>query len=224
MDDNRAKLRVHCLQRRAEHLPFIFVACVRLVESQKQSGTAMRGLAFPPNAVSDRETSYEYGTPVSNADDIPIDPALGGIPIDPAIMGQDSGSSYHQVSRRRQVSEDALMPDHTTRRVVYNDDPQSISQPQQEFTRPPSPPQHYLQAPQYSDAPQGDPFAPQPSYFPVQEEQPLPTPKPVKRKRKPRREEECGFCQGDDSKNKSGESEPMVTCDECGRSGTRSLT
>lgn len=42
----------------------------------------MRGLAFPSNGgnTSDRETSYEYGTPVgnSNIDDIPIDPALGG--------------------------------------------------------------------------------------------------------------------------------------------------
>jgi hypothetical protein len=46
----------------------------------------MRGLAFPTNAPVDREPSYEYGTPISNVDDIPIDPALGGAAIDPALM------------------------------------------------------------------------------------------------------------------------------------------
>jgi hypothetical protein len=33
------------------------------------------------------------------------------------------------------------------------------------------------------------------------------------------REEECGFCQGNDSKNQDGDPEPMVSCEECGRSG-----
>lgn len=36
------------------------------------------------------------------------------------------------------------------------------------------------------------------------------------------REEECGFCQGNDSKNKDGDAEPMVSCEECGRSGALS--
>lgn len=40
----------------------------------------------------------------------------------------------------------------------------------------------------YLQGPQGDPFAPQPApYFPLEEEQPIPSPRPVKRKRKPRR-------------------------------------
>lgn len=34
-----------------------------------------------------------------------------------------------------------------------------------------------------------------------------------------RREEECGFCQGNDAKNKDDEPETMVSCEECGRSG-----
>lgn len=55
----------------------------------------MRGLAFPSTAVYDRETSYEYGTPFSNPDDIPIDPALGGMVIDPAILAEENG--MHQV-------------------------------------------------------------------------------------------------------------------------------
>jgi hypothetical protein len=69
--------------------------------------------------------------------------------------------------------------------------------------------------------PRGDPFAPQlpVAYLPIPEEEVAPALKPQKRKRKPRREEECGFCQGNDSKNKQGEAEVMVSCEECGRSG-----
>ena len=46
----------------------------------------MRGLPFPQDAAFERETSYEYGTPASNLDDIPIDPALADPPIDPALQ------------------------------------------------------------------------------------------------------------------------------------------
>jgi hypothetical protein len=41
----------------------------------------MRGLPFPQDAAFERETSYEYGTPASNFDEIPIDPALQLYPI-----------------------------------------------------------------------------------------------------------------------------------------------
>ena len=58
----------------------------------------MRGLAFPTNAIVDRETSYEYGTPISNVDEIPIDPALSGAPIDPALMINDSTTIFVQAS------------------------------------------------------------------------------------------------------------------------------
>jgi hypothetical protein len=82
------------------------------------------------------------------------------------------------------------------------------------------PPQEHRQ---YSQGPQGDPFAPPPPSFqlppdPEQEARRSP-PKPMRKKRKPRKEEECGFCQGNDEKNKKGERELMVTCDECSRSG-----
>jgi hypothetical protein len=86
----------------------------------------------------------------------------------------------------------------------------------------PSHSRHYSQEPsQYDQGPRGDPFAPQPtaSYLNIPEEVAPPPPKPLKRKRKPRREPECGFCQGDDKKNKEGEPEVMVNCEECGRSG-----
>jgi hypothetical protein len=46
----------------------------------------MRGLPFPQDAAFERETSYEYGTPASNFDDIPIDPALADPLIDPALQ------------------------------------------------------------------------------------------------------------------------------------------
>ncbi|SRR6266702_1757431 len=46
----------------------------------------MRGLPFPQDPAFERETSYEYGTPASNLDDIPIDPALADPPIDPALQ------------------------------------------------------------------------------------------------------------------------------------------
>jgi hypothetical protein len=46
----------------------------------------MRGLPFPQDAAFERETSYEYGTPASNFDEIPIDPALADPPIDPALQ------------------------------------------------------------------------------------------------------------------------------------------
>lgn len=44
--------------------------------------------------------------------------------------------------------------------------------------------------------------------------------KPLKRKRKPRREKDCGFCGGNNSRNREKKPEHMVTCSDCGRSGT----
>ncbi|KAG5721932.1 Histone acetyltransferase MYST2 [Termitomyces sp. T112] len=149
----------------------------------------MRGLAFPSSAVFNRETSYDHGTPVTYPDDIPIDPALSEPVIDPALMEQ-SDKGTNQIKPSQ---------------------PRLKSQP--------LPLSHHV--PQYSDGPQGDPFAPQPlpMYYPIEMDQSTLLPKPVKRKRKPRREHECGFCQGDDRKNREGHPEPMATCSECGRSG-----
>jgi hypothetical protein len=54
----------------------------------------MRGLPFPTNAIFDRETTSEHGTPFSSVDDIPIDPALaGGLAIDTAIPGDGNSAS-----------------------------------------------------------------------------------------------------------------------------------
>ena len=59
--------------------------------------TYMRGLAFPSSAISDREPSYENGTP-NNLEDIPIDPALSGPAIDPALIEKDTMASVAEVS------------------------------------------------------------------------------------------------------------------------------
>ncbi|KAK1219388.1 Histone acetyltransferase [Marasmius sp. AFHP31] len=154
----------------------------------------MRGLAFPANSFSDREDSHEYGTPGSNID-IPIDPALGGPQVQPDLgevwVNGDEGNA--------QLQPTSQMPEgHLATTNSYMD--------------------------QYDQGPQGDPFAPQPppAFFPPEtllEEPVPPTPKPLKRKRKPKREEECGFCQGNDKNNKDGQPEQMLTCHVCGRSG-----
>ncbi|KAI6039819.1 hypothetical protein EDC04DRAFT_2681670 [Pisolithus marmoratus] len=160
----------------------------------------MRGLPFPTHAIFDRETTSEVGTPASHVDDIPIDPALAGTAfIDTAFEGDPDGS---------------LCDPAQFQSVIARQDHGRLCQ------------RHYSQEPsQYDQGPRGDPFAPLPSttYVPIPELI-APAPKPQKRRRKPRREEECGFCQGNDSKNKLGEPELMVSCDECGRSGLPSFT
>lgn len=60
----------------------------------------MRGLAFPTNAHSDRETSYEDGTTATNVDDIPIDPALGGGPLEQLLDVVNDEEVYLQVRTR----------------------------------------------------------------------------------------------------------------------------
>ncbi|KAJ6466597.1 hypothetical protein C8R47DRAFT_990795 [Mycena vitilis] len=89
-----------------------------------------------------------------------------------------------------------------------------------EPARPPSPEEPPNPFNQYSQAPQGDPFAPQPEYHPIPDEPPPPSPpKPVRRRRGPPRERECGFCGTGKSKSKAAPAEQLVTCHECGRSG-----
>ncbi|KAJ7221010.1 hypothetical protein B0H12DRAFT_311714 [Mycena haematopus] len=68
---------------------------------------------------------------------------------------------------------------------------------------------------QYSEAPQGDPFAPQPEFHPTPDEPPPMSPsKPARRRRGPPRQRECGFC----GQKKAGQTERMATCHDCGRS------
>jgi hypothetical protein len=58
----------------------------------------MRGLAFPSNAVYNREPSYDGPPRNNNADAIPIDPALSGPAIDPAITEEESEINEEPVS------------------------------------------------------------------------------------------------------------------------------
>ncbi|KAF9453434.1 hypothetical protein P691DRAFT_608579, partial [Macrolepiota fuliginosa MF-IS2] len=150
----------------------------------------MRGLAFPHSGPLTPDIPDPLLSPPTTAPDIPIDPALSETPVDPALLS---------------VKQPSLSPQVTLA----------------EFPNPPLPPSD-----QWSQErlPEGDPFAPQNTtpYLPIIAEQPVPPPhafKPLKRRRRFHRDEECSFCQGNDAKNKSGEPEPMVTCHECGRSG-----
>ncbi|KAG9315248.1 acyl-CoA N-acyltransferase [Chiua virens] len=176
----------------------------------------MRGLPFPTNALFVPEPPSEHGTPASNQDDIPIDPALAAVSsIDPAIAtdGNALPGASHQVSPSLAPTRDSQSTANASR-VLH---PLVV---QDQF--PPPLQKIYPQEPlPYDQGPQGDPFAPQPPapYLPVPETELPRVPRPQRRKRKPRREEECGFCQGNDLKNKLGEPEPMVSCEECGRSG-----
>ncbi|KAG1831991.1 hypothetical protein DFJ58DRAFT_848085 [Suillus subalutaceus] len=176
----------------ASQSPFV---TTQLIVAVGDADAIMRSLPFPVAATFDHEVPSEHGTPFSPASDIPIDPALAGpLPIDPAIMGDEAVQlNVLEQGPPVHIPEDFIPPH----------------------------PRHYSQEPsQYDQGPRGDPFAPQPApYLHIQEEVIPPPTKPPKRKRKPRREPECGFCQGDDKKNKEAEPEAMVTCEECGRSG-----
>ncbi|KAF8623695.1 hypothetical protein AX17_007393 [Amanita inopinata Kibby_2008] len=185
----------------------------------------MRGLAFPSSAISDREPSYEYGSP-NNLEDIPIDPALAGPAIDPALMAKNDDASVSHVSSKSLSGLTACGQRVASSRLrLSTENIYAISFQVQSATQLPLPlptsHDQYSQARQYSQGPQGDPFAPPPvtTYIPIEPEPVNHPPKQLKRKRKPRREEECGFCQGNDKKNIDGGPELMVTCDECGRSG-----
>jgi hypothetical protein len=57
----------------------------------------MTGLAFPSNALSDRETSYEYGTPHNNEGDAHVEPVPGVLAIDPALMAEGCGVAMNEV-------------------------------------------------------------------------------------------------------------------------------
>ncbi|KAL4062857.1 hypothetical protein J3A83DRAFT_4108049 [Scleroderma citrinum] len=167
----------------------------------------MRGLPFPSNALFDRETTSEVGSPFSTTDDIPIDPALAGTSV-ADHRSHDPTQVIHTRARR-------------TARRVHCVLTARFDQVHSLLPSVPARARHYSQEPsQYDQGPRGDPFAPQPSaayiHIPEQVSQ---VPKPQKRRRRPRREDECGFCQGNDSKNKQGHPELMVSCDECGRSG-----
>ncbi|KIK62510.1 hypothetical protein GYMLUDRAFT_502271 [Collybiopsis luxurians FD-317 M1] len=76
----------------------------------------------------------------------------------------------------------------------------------------------------YPQGPQGDPFAPQPSIFfpPPVLDHPLPAAqKSMKRKRK---QKKCDFCGGNDTRNKDGQPEVMLSCVDCdGPSGASIL-
>ena len=57
----------------------------------------MRALPFPNVALYQRADSEDQGTPFSQPDDIPIDPALADLPLDPALLEVDAKMRGDQV-------------------------------------------------------------------------------------------------------------------------------
>lgn len=59
----------------------------------------MAGFPFPDGEASNREQSWDSGTPFSSGGDILIDPALSEVPLDPALMAEEGvpGSSEVRV-------------------------------------------------------------------------------------------------------------------------------
>jgi hypothetical protein len=193
----------------------------------------MPGLPFPNDAASadDADPDAEPATPAAldepsldgdnNGDSsggLQIDPALRSAEpvIDPALYSMPLSSSPEQVRLCRDASCRS-----SSRRVASNRvHPLTVQQPPDAHHAPHPP--HAPPPAAFSPGPQGDPFAPQPTdYFPIPDEPPPPTPQPKhgRRKRRPQREPRCGFCRGDDSANKHGQPEAMVSCASCGRSG-----
>lgn len=202
----------------------------------------MRGLPFPSDALN-REGSHEYAspTPTLTFPDIPFDPQLASPLVGPVhhpngrnippqlqvciislrrCLGYLSFRFSHVPLFRRVASRfvcGTKCLETRTNHLLYQpvDHMSPISPASTETFR------------QYPQGPQGDPFAPQPESiffrkeddFQQQQRQQLHPTKPLKKKRRIRREEECGFCRGDDNKNAQGEPELLVTCSECGRSG-----
>ncbi|KAJ3768226.1 hypothetical protein FB446DRAFT_289115 [Lentinula raphanica] len=153
----------------------------------------MRASALSLVPESEPITSDDHGTPKSNLDDIPIDPAL--------MDSVDRQSMYAEQNEMHQDSS----TDH------YQEPDEGQSAPLNHFVR------------DYSEGPQGDPFAPQPQPFfepPLDQSQLFPPPKPMKRKKKQKRDAQCYHCFGEDVANRDGQPEIMLSCVDCGRNCT----
>ncbi|KAJ4480048.1 hypothetical protein J3R30DRAFT_3288344 [Lentinula aciculospora] len=152
----------------------------------------MKGYALSVAPESESATSEDNGTPKSNLDDIPIDPALMDWADTQQIFTEQNGMYQEIVSS-----------------IAF----QALEFPQLVET------DHFMR--EYSQGPQGDPFAPQPQpvFFQPSLDQPqlLPSQKSMKRKRKQKRDSLCDSCSGDDAANKDGEPEIMLSCIDCGR-------
>ncbi|KAJ6468407.1 hypothetical protein C8R45DRAFT_1105764 [Mycena sanguinolenta] len=145
----------------------------------------MRGLAIPAS-------NAEFDREPSNDYGTECSNTDDNIPIDPALGGTPIDPALlgeHMSEQNHQTNTD---PEHTP--------------PREELLN---------QYNQYSQVPQGDPFAPQPEFLPMPDEPPPVSPsKPARRRRGPPRERECGFC----GQRKTGQTERMATCHDCGRS------
>ena len=180
----------------------------------------MSALAFPLH-----EPNFDVTTPLSAYDGIPIDPALGGSPaplsidpfIDPALVPHIQQPPAPEV--RGPYCDASCLPfgAHICAQPLYAPPPDYFESHQ--------PLSDDDQVRQYSQGPQGDPFAPQiPQPFFAVEEPQLPPPQTKsKRKRKAsarvREHSGCWFCGKPERRGAGGRFERLLTCHECGRCG-----
>ncbi|GAW07781.1 histone acetyltransferase mst2 [Lentinula edodes] len=154
----------------------------------------MRASALSIVPESEPATSDDHGTPMSNLDDIPIDPALMDSADKLPIFAEHNGS-FQGISKDHDEEPD----EEQSAQLVETD--------------------HFVR--EYSQGPQGDPFAPQPQpvFFqpPLDQPQLLPSQKSMKRKRKQKRDASCDACSGNDAGNRDGDPETMLSCVDCGR-------
>ncbi|GAW07782.1 histone acetyltransferase mst2 [Lentinula edodes] len=160
----------------------------------------MRASALSIVPESEPATSDDHGTPMSNLDDIPIDPALMDSADKLPIFAEHNGS-FQGISKDHDEEPD----EEQSAQLVETD--------------------HFVR--EYSQGPQGDPFAPQPQpvFFqpPLDQPQLLPSQKSMKRKRKQKRDASCDACSGNDAGNRDGDPETMLSCVDCGRNCHPSL-
>ncbi|CAK5269309.1 unnamed protein product [Mycena citricolor] len=143
------------------------------------------------NSMVERSLSHECGTPSFHPNDnnIPIDPALGGMPIDP-----EPQEELPEVHLPEEIEEDA--------------EPSSPAHEQQ-----------HLYQDHYSQVPHGDPFAPEPEYRPqpmlVDNATPSPLPPSNMKQSAKRKRPQCISCKSA-SKGRGGV-DKMITCPDCER-------
>ncbi|KAF8312486.1 hypothetical protein DL93DRAFT_2082064 [Clavulina sp. PMI_390] len=163
-------------------------------------------LAFPAPALrwsADTEEPYAHSpvTPVDSTGPL-------GFAIDPAILREEelgaeqpSQQPYEPSPHQRPLAHPLAHPYQLEQHIYPSQD-------------------HYAR-----DFPQGLPPEPQMLMQPHLDQDHDPPPpakhphKKPRRVKRPRREKNCGFCQGSDESNKDGVPEEMLSCTKCGRSG-----
>ncbi|KAH9940994.1 hypothetical protein B0H21DRAFT_710749 [Amylocystis lapponica] len=199
-------------------LPFV----LERVSPEVADSRAMSSLAFPAGPSFKQSEPLDHGRPFGGGpDDIPIDPALSGLQLDPALLGEVGNVEIAEAGVVDAVICIAQRVASRFREISLGSFPLPVP-----LKHVPIPPLR-----QYSQGPQGDPFAPQPSPTYLVAEEPAPPPsKPVKKRRHPSCMElteisdvvrsydwKCVDCKNCEVCQLKGDENRMVICDFCDR-------